>query len=138
MSSDKIRVAIFGGGCGGMAAAFWLTSTPQLRARYEVTVYTRGWRLGGMGASGRNQACSNRIEEHGPHMWMGCYENAFRTIRACYDQWQPRAGSPFQSWTDAFTSQRQLTFQQRVDGSVRRRVPRWLRAARSSLPARGR
>ena len=41
----KIKVAVLGGGCGAMSAAFYLTSTPELRARYEVTVYQQGWRL---------------------------------------------------------------------------------------------
>ncbi|MEO8509033.1 MAG: FAD-dependent oxidoreductase [Betaproteobacteria bacterium] len=112
MSSAKTRVAILGGGCGGMSAAFWLTSTPALRDRFEVTVYTRGWRLGGKGASGRDATCAQRIEEHGLHLWMGCYENAFRTLRACYDEWRPPAGSPLRTWTDAFTPQLQVTFMQ--------------------------
>ena len=71
------RVAILGGGAGGVTAAFELTATPDLREQYEVTVYQRGWRLGGKGASGRNQERGQRIEEHGLHMWMGFYEQAF-------------------------------------------------------------
>jgi uncharacterized protein with NAD-binding domain and iron-sulfur cluster len=66
-----------------LAAAYWLTATPELRDRYSVTVYTRGWRLGGKGASGRNSAEADRIEEHGIHIWMGMYVNAFRTFREC-------------------------------------------------------
>ena len=50
------KVAILGGGVGGMTAAFELTATPELRERYDVTVYQLGWRLGGKGASGRNAA----------------------------------------------------------------------------------
>jgi uncharacterized protein with NAD-binding domain and iron-sulfur cluster len=101
-----------------MAAAFWLTSTAALRERFDVTVYTRGWRLGGKGASGRNAKYADRIEEHGLHMWMGCYENAFRTIRACYDEWRPRASNPFRSWTDAFSPQFRITFTQRDGGPL--------------------
>ena len=41
-----------------------------------------GWRLGGKGASGRGIA--DRVEEHGLHLWMGFYENAFRLMRDCY------------------------------------------------------
>jgi uncharacterized protein with NAD-binding domain and iron-sulfur cluster len=111
-TAAKTKVVVLGGGCGGIAAAFWLSSTPQLRQRFEVTIYTRGWRLGGKGASGRNPDVADRIEEHGLHMWLGCYENAFRTIRACYDEWQPRPGSPLNSCKDAFTPQRRVTFQQ--------------------------
>ena len=113
MNQAPTRVAILGGGCGGIAAAFWLTSTPALRQRYAVTVYTRGWRLGGKGASGRNADSGARIEEHGLHMWMGCYENAFRTIRACYDEWRPANACPFRKWTDAFSPQTTVTFTQR-------------------------
>lgn len=76
-----IRVAIVGGGCAGMTTAFEL-SRPEHRGRYEVTVYQQGWRLGGKGASGRG--ANGRIEEHGLHLWMGWYENAFRLVRECY------------------------------------------------------
>ena len=116
MTPRKTKIAILGGGCGGITAAFWLTATPALRDRFEVTVYQRGWRLGGKGASGRNARYAQRIEEHGLHMWLGCYENAFRTMRACYREWQPRPGSPFKDWTDAFTPQHQVTFTQRDGG----------------------
>ncbi len=75
------RVAIVGGGCAAMAAALELTA-PAQEGRYEVTVYQLGWRLGGKGASGRGPA--GRIEEHGLHVWMGWYENAFRLLRGCY------------------------------------------------------
>src|SRR6516225_4970158 len=75
------RVAVIGGGRASMAAAFELTR-PELRGRYEVTVYQMGWRLGGKGASGRG--VHGRIEEHGLHLWMGYYENAFRLMRDCY------------------------------------------------------
>src|SRR5580698_6249389 len=73
-----IEVAIVGGGCAGMAAAFELTR-PEHKGKYRLTVYQLGWRLGGKGASGRGEA--DRIEEHGLHVWMGVYENAFRVMR---------------------------------------------------------
>jgi uncharacterized protein with NAD-binding domain and iron-sulfur cluster len=60
-----------------------------------------GWRLGGKGASGRGVA--NRIEEHGLHLWMGFYENAFRIMRECYDELATIPGARrFRHWTDAF------------------------------------
>ena len=65
-------------------------------------MYQMGWRLGGKGASGRGVA--GRIEEHGLHLWLGYYENAFRLIRDCYDE--RRAMLPdcrFADWRDAFT-----------------------------------
>ena len=66
-----------------MAAALELTRS-ELQGRFEVTVHQLGWRLGGKGASGRGPA--QRIEEHGLHVWMGWYENAFRLLRTCYDE----------------------------------------------------
>jgi len=97
---DPIRVAVIGGGCAALTAAFELTR-PELNSRYEVTVYQMGWRLGGKGASGRGVA--GRIEEHGLHLWMGFYENAFRLMRECYaerNQYFPN--SRFASWREAF------------------------------------
>src|SRR5690242_12662416 len=103
-----IRIVIIGGGAAGVAAAFWLTA-PEQNHRYRVTLYTQGWRLGGKCASGRNLSTGDRIEEHGLHMLMGCYQNAFVTLRACYDAWTPPPGSPITTWTDAFLPQRHLT-----------------------------
>src|SRR5678816_2970879 len=79
--AEPIQVAVVGGGCAAMAAAFEL-SRPEHRGRYRITVYQQGWRLGGKGASGRGPG--HRIEEHGLHVWMGWYENAFRLLRECY------------------------------------------------------
>jgi uncharacterized protein with NAD-binding domain and iron-sulfur cluster len=98
-----VEVAIVGGGCAGIAAAFEL-SRPELRRKYHVTVYQQGWRLGGKGASGRGVA--SRIEEHGLHLWMGFYENAFRLLRECYAELarDPRT-HPMADWRDAFVAE---------------------------------
>ena len=94
------RVAVIGGGCASIAAAFEL-SRPEHRGRYEVTVYQLGWRLGGKGASGRG-ACG-RIEEHGLHIWLGFYENAFRLMRECYRELDRNPETcPIATWRDAF------------------------------------
>lgn len=83
-----------------MAAAFEL-SRPEHRGRYHVTVYQQGWRLGGKGASGRGVA--DRIEEHGLHVWMGFYENAFRLVRECYEELgRDPATCRFARWNDVF------------------------------------
>jgi uncharacterized protein with NAD-binding domain and iron-sulfur cluster len=98
---EPIRVAIVGGGCAAMTTAFELTR-PEHRGRYAVTVYQVGWRLGGKGASGRGP--NGRIEEHGLHLWMGFYENAFRIVRECYAELGRDPGScPIATWTDAFS-----------------------------------
>ena len=102
------KVVILGGGVAGVAAAFWL-SAPELNNRFKVTLYTQGWRLGGKCASGRNKDRHDSIEEHGLHLLMGCYENAFTTIRACYAEWQRPTTHPFKTWQDAFLPQRQIT-----------------------------
>lgn len=95
-----IEVAVIGGGCGSIAAAFELTR-PEHKGKYHVTMYQLGWRLGGKGASGRGSA--DRIEEHGLHVWLGFYENAFRLLRECYAELgrDPRT-CRFADWRDAF------------------------------------
>lgn len=86
---DKpIRVAIVGGGCAGIAAAWQLSRN----RRFVVDVYEKSWRLGGKGASGR--AANGNIHEHGLHLWMGFYENAFRMMRECYSVVQERDWGP--------------------------------------------
>ena len=57
MSSKRkpIEVAIIGGGCAAITAAFELTR-PEHEHKYHVTIYQLGWRLGGKGASGRGPA----------------------------------------------------------------------------------
>lgn len=108
------KIVILGGGPAGVAAAFWLTA-PEQQDRYQVTLYAQGWRLGGKCASGRAAEHHDRIEEHGLHMLLGCYQNAFATIRTCYDEWQPPPTSPIQTWRDAFLPQRQFTLME-TDG----------------------
>ncbi|HEX7841429.1 MAG TPA: NAD(P)-binding protein [Kofleriaceae bacterium] len=98
--TEPIHVAVVGGGCAAMATAFEL-SRPEHRGRYRITVYQQGFRLGGKGASGRGPA--GRIEEHGLHVWMGWYENAFRLLRECYAELAADPGSwPALHWRDAF------------------------------------
>jgi uncharacterized protein with NAD-binding domain and iron-sulfur cluster len=100
MAGGPVKVAVIGGGCAAMTAAFELTQ-PHHEGRFAVTVYQQGWRLGGKGASGRGP--NGRIEEHGLHIWLGFYENAFALMRAAYDELgrDPRA-CPIATWRDAF------------------------------------
>ena len=97
------KVAVLGGGIAGLTTALALTATPALRARYAVTVYQHGWRLGGKCASGRNAAFGQRIEEHGLHMWFGFYENAFALMRRCYRELDRPPGTPLATIAEAFT-----------------------------------
>ncbi|HZA08693.1 FAD-dependent oxidoreductase [Mycobacterium sp.] len=103
MSRSKERVAILGGGMAGLSAA-WRLSEPGWHDRFEsITVYQRGWRLGGKGASSRGE--NGRIEEHGLHVWIGSYENAFTLIRECYaelDRAHTDPSVPILTWDQAF------------------------------------
>ena len=78
------RVAILGGGIAGLTAAWELSRPGAASGRFEVTVYERDWRLGGKGASSRG--VHGRIEEHGLHVWLGYYDNAFRLLREVYEE----------------------------------------------------
>ncbi len=96
------KVAILGGGLAGLSAA-WRLSESGWRDRFEsITVYQRGWRLGGKGASSRGE--NGRIEEHGLHIWLGCYENAFALLRECYaelDRASTDPSAPVKTWDQA-------------------------------------
>jgi uncharacterized protein with NAD-binding domain and iron-sulfur cluster len=102
VSARRPRVAILGGGMAGIAAA-WRLSEPGWEQELEsITLYQRGWRLGGKGASSRGP--NGRIEEHGLHLWLGYYENSFRLLRECYDELdRPRTdpGAPIKTWREA-------------------------------------
>jgi uncharacterized protein with NAD-binding domain and iron-sulfur cluster len=98
----KGKVVIVGGGMAGLSTA-WRLSEPGWRDHFEsITVYQRGWRLGGKGASSRG--VNGRIEEHGLHIWLGSYENAFRLLRECYselDRASTDPAAPIQTWDQA-------------------------------------
>jgi uncharacterized protein with NAD-binding domain and iron-sulfur cluster len=98
----RTKIAVLGGGVAGLTAAFELTATPELQARYEVTVYQLGWRLGGKGSSGRNARHGQRIEEHGLHIWFGFYDNAFSLMKLCYEELGRAPGTPLATWDEAF------------------------------------
>ena len=101
-AASRKKIAILGGGVGAMTAAYELTEAPDWREHYEITVYQLGWRLGGKGASGRNRAINDRIEEHGLHLWFGYYENAFNLMQRAYGALGRPAGAPLATWQDAF------------------------------------
>jgi uncharacterized protein with NAD-binding domain and iron-sulfur cluster len=97
------RVLVLGGGMAGLVAA-WRLSEPGWRERFSsITVLERGFRLGGKGASSRGQ--HGRVEEHGLHVWLGHYDNAFRVMRECYaelDRVRTAPACPVRTWRDAF------------------------------------
>ena len=117
MSPKRPRIAILGGGMAAMAAA-WRLSEPGWRDEFtSITVYQRGWRLGGKGASSRG--VHGRIEEHGLHLWLGSYDNAFRLLRECYTELDRPATDPgarLRTWTDAMLPAPTLGLEDLHDG----------------------
>ena len=87
---------------GALTAAFELSEGNWTERFDRITVYQRGWRLGGKGASSRG--VHGRIEEHGLHVLLGYYDHTFDVMRRCYqeldrDRSDPRC--PIRSWEDA-------------------------------------
>jgi uncharacterized protein with NAD-binding domain and iron-sulfur cluster len=123
-----MKVAIVGGGVGAMTAAYWLTKPyPEgPKEEMDITVYQLGWRLGGKGASGRNQQAANRIEEHGLHIWMGFYANAFRIMREVYGELNRPEGAPLRTWKDAFKPQNVITMMQPKTPDMTDWLPAWV------------
>jgi uncharacterized protein with NAD-binding domain and iron-sulfur cluster len=107
------KIAILGGGIGAVTTAFMLTD-PKLRGRYKVTIYCMGWRLGGKGASGRNSAIHQRIEEHGLHIWFGAYRNAISLMKACYEELGRPPHLPLATFDEAFRPQSRLVLTEQV------------------------
>jgi uncharacterized protein with NAD-binding domain and iron-sulfur cluster len=101
-ATARRRIAILGGGMAGLTAA-WALSGPDERDDLDICVYERAPHLGGKGASTRG--IHGRIEEHGLHVWLGYYDNAFRLMREVYDELDRPATDPdcpIATWQDAF------------------------------------
>jgi uncharacterized protein with NAD-binding domain and iron-sulfur cluster len=115
------KIAILGGGLGSLTTAFALTSRRNWQKQYEITVYQMGWRLGGKGASGRNPepGYGHRIEEHGFHVWLGFYDNAFKMIQESYAE-LARTTGPFREWTDAFKKHSLVVIEELIEGERKR------------------
>lgn len=81
----------------------WELSRGDWRDRFgSITVYQRGWRLGGKGASSRGR--HGRIEEHGLHVLLGYYDATFRVLREVYaelDRESTDPGCALRTWGDA-------------------------------------
>jgi uncharacterized protein with NAD-binding domain and iron-sulfur cluster len=88
----------------GALSAAWELSAPGWRSRFEsITLYQRGAELGGKAASSRG--LYGRIEEHGLHVWMGYYDNAFRLVQECYDELDRAVtdpSCPIRGWREGF------------------------------------
>lgn len=110
---QKKKIAVLGGGMGSLSAVFELTNYAGWEDDYEITIYQMGWRLGGKLAIGRGP--NNRIEEHGIHVFLGFYNNAFRVMQDVYKERKAKGlapHNPFQDWTDAFNKQSSIMLPQ--------------------------
>jgi uncharacterized protein with NAD-binding domain and iron-sulfur cluster len=93
-SDPRTRVAILGGGPAGLSAALALSATPALRARFDVTIYQSGWRVGGKCGQGR-RGPANRIEINGTHYLFGAYRNVFDLTREVYAELEAAGDTRF-------------------------------------------
>jgi uncharacterized protein with NAD-binding domain and iron-sulfur cluster len=88
----------------GLTTAWELSSGDWRSGLESITVYQRGWRLGGKGASSRGP--NGRIEEHGLHVLLGYYDTTFRVLREVYeelDRARTDPQCPIRTWREAFT-----------------------------------
>ncbi len=113
------KIAILGGGVGAMTTAFCLTDQPGWQNKFDITVYQMGWRLGGKGASGRNAALGQRIEEHGLHIWFGFYDNAFSVMQKAYGELNRPPGAPLATWQEAFKPQHFIALTELIENQWR-------------------
>ena len=104
VGGGRRRVAVLGGGMAGVATA-WELSRPGWEERFESSRCTSA----GGSSAGRAPAPATRdgrILEHGLHVWLGYYDNAFRLVRECYeelDRARTDPGCPIRTWRQAFT-----------------------------------
>lgn len=78
------RIAIVGGGPSGLSTAFHLTQEPGWEKKYDITIYQLGWRVGGKGATGRDDQAGYRILEHGIHGFCNFYFNTWGMMKDAY------------------------------------------------------
>ena len=112
----KEKIAILGGGVAAITAAMCLTEQPGWQNRYQIDIYQQGWRIGGKGASGRNAAMGDRIEEHGLHIWFGFYQNAAALMRKAYEELGRADDAPLASFVEAFKPHNFIVLQEQIEG----------------------
>ncbi|MCW2786936.1 MAG: hypothetical protein JWP74_3453 [Marmoricola sp.] len=117
---QRRKVVVLGGGMAGVTAA-WRLSEPGWEREFEsITIYQRGFRLGGKGASSRGE--HGRVEEHGLHVWLGYYDNAFRLLRECYaelDRATNDPAAPILTWRDAMLPAHEVGLEDRFSDDWR-------------------
>jgi len=103
---------------GALTTAFELTEGDWTSRFDRITVYQRGWRLGGKGASSRGP--HGRIEEHGLHVLLGYYDHTFDVMRRCYealDRGRSDPSCPIRTWEDAVTPSNLVGVVDHLDGA---------------------
>ncbi len=110
------RIAVLGGGASSLAAVWGLTHRPDWKQKFDITVYTLGWRLGGKGATGREAAQGNRILEHGLHLWFGFYENAHAMLKQVMKELDRPPSVPIRTWEQAMLPHNQFAMEQTFNG----------------------
>ncbi len=111
--TGKKKIAILGGGCSAVTTAMLLSDEKWKDQIESITIYQLGWRMGGKGATGRGK--NGSIEEHGLHIWLGYYENAFQLIKEIYKWARRPAGSPLATWREAFTQHNYVGVNQKFE-----------------------
>jgi uncharacterized protein with NAD-binding domain and iron-sulfur cluster len=122
--TNKTQIAILGGGIGALTAAFELTEQDPKKTRFDITVYTLGWRLGGKCLVGRDGGRDWRALEHGLHVWAGFYDNSFNLVQRLY----ARLGCSPNEWRTKFEGLNHFTAMEYVEGSWKP----WLLQARAN------
>ena len=116
-NSQPKKIAVIGGGLSAVTAVYNLVKDPDWKQKYDITIYQLGWRLGGKGASGVNPEIGYRVEEHGLHLWMGFYENAFAMMREIYGELDRPSTDPLGDFNAAFKGQSFMIFEENVNGA---------------------
>lgn len=117
-TNERKKIAVLGGGISSLTAVYEMTSQPNWQELYDITVYQMGWRLGGKGASGRDPENGDRIEEHGLHLWFGCYHNSFNLMRRAYEENARSLGQPLSTLKEAFEPARFVVLNEEVNGET--------------------
>ncbi|MCG9873489.1 MAG: NAD(P)-binding protein [Leptospiraceae bacterium] len=125
MKESKKKIAVLGGGLSSLSTVFHLTSDPNWKEKYEITVYQMGWRLGGKCASGRNANASQRIEEHGIHVFGNFYNNLFHMVSSAYAELNWDADEPVKTMEEAFIPSNFALQLETINGQVKQ-WPTWL------------
>jgi len=114
--ATKTQVLILGGGLGALATAEMLSATEERRDRYDVRVLAQGHLLGGKGASWRNAARKDRVEEHGLHVIFGFYHNFIRLFREVYEEAARPTHVDPSTFAEAFVPNDDVVFHDGTDG----------------------